>query len=470
MSYIIKYAAILLVVTIFAISGYSAELDEILEGFESAETKASVDESLDSVLGGFDSDNINVEIGKAAKPKIVDLSGYYKLSASFNVHHYTPESDDEDWYGVSKLRNEFQLEANVTLPYKWKFYASGKGMYDASYQLNGRNHYTVDVLDSYESEFELRDTYIQGSITGRLDIKAGKQIVPWGKSDNIRITDVLNPMDMREPGLTDIEDLRIPLTMTKLDYYIGDWNISGILVHEIRFNKMPEYGHDFYPAFFHMPADEDPADTPENYEYALAFNGVFSGWDLSFYLADIYNDTGYKSDTLPISLEHSRLKMAGAAAAIVKGNFLLKIEAAHFAGLNYYSTGTKDFDRTDGLIGLEYNGFKDTVVSFELADRYIHGFEESLKNEPDILFENDLMSAFRINRKLLHEKLELTFLMLTYGVSGDNGTMQRLSAEYELTDSVLLTAGFVQYGNGDQKLYQNIEKNDRIFSELKYSF
>lgn len=463
----LRFAVILIMVSALSVSGYCTELDDILGGFESSETDTA---SMDDVLDGFGTADIDIYITERAKPKIIDLSGYFKQSASFNVNHHTPVSDTEDRYGLSKLRSELQLEADMTLPEKWKFYISGKGMYDAAYQLNGRSSYTDDVLESYESEFELRDAYIQGSITDRLDIKAGRQIVPWGKSDNIRITDILNPMDMREPGLTDIEDLRIPLTMTKLDYYTGDWNISGIVVHEIRFNKMPEYGHDFYPSFIQMPGDDEPLDTPENYEYAIALNGVFSGWDLSFYLADIYHDTGYKTITLPASLEHSRVRMIGTAAAIVKGNFLLKIEAAHFSGLNYCSTGEKDFERTDGLVGFDYNGFKDTTITFELADRYIHGFDESLKDEPDVLFENDMQSAFRITRKLLHEKLELTFLMLTYGTSGENGAMQRVTAEYEFTDSVLLTAGFVQYSNGDQRLYQNIEKNDRIFSELKYSF
>ena len=36
--------------------------------------------------------------------------------------------------------------------------------------------------------------------------------------DNLRVTDVLNPMDLRVPGLTDIDDLRLPVTMIKLDY------------------------------------------------------------------------------------------------------------------------------------------------------------------------------------------------------------------------------------------------------------
>ena len=82
------------------------------------------------------------------------------------------------------------------------------------------------MLDAYEQESELREVYLQGALASALDIKVGRQIVVWGKSDNIRITDVLNPIDNREPGLVDIEDVRLPLTMSRLDFYFGDWGLS----------------------------------------------------------------------------------------------------------------------------------------------------------------------------------------------------------------------------------------------------
>ena len=124
-------------------------------------------------------------------------------------------------------------------------------------------------------------TYIQGSLTKSLDVKIGRQIVVWGKSDNIRVTDVLNPLDIREPGLTDIEDLRLPVTMSRLDYYIGDWSLTGIAIHEIRFNKRPEYGSDFYPGSQPPPHEDKPDHCGNNTEYAVAINTAFSNRQVS---------------------------------------------------------------------------------------------------------------------------------------------------------------------------------------------
>jgi len=63
-------------------------------------------------------------------------------------------------------------------------------------------------------------------------------VVVWGRSDTIRVTDVLNPIDNRRPGMVDIEDLRLPVAMAKLDYFVGDWRVTPIAILEQRFQKV----------------------------------------------------------------------------------------------------------------------------------------------------------------------------------------------------------------------------------------
>ena len=112
--------------------------------------------------------------------------------------------------------------------------------YDFAYEIQGRDKFTQEVLDENENELEFDEVWLLGSITDRLDLKAGRQIVVWGKSDNIRVTDVLNPLDLREPGLTDLENLRLPVTMTKLDYFmwglkpIGVWSFMKFVTTKTR--------------------------------------------------------------------------------------------------------------------------------------------------------------------------------------------------------------------------------------------
>ncbi|MCP4367652.1 MAG: DUF1302 domain-containing protein, partial [Deltaproteobacteria bacterium] len=296
-------------------------LDDVLEGFEDEPKEAEKSPVEDDILEGFDDEIKESDPERRKdefKPSIFSLNGDAKLGASYNFAHDKPQGNETNWRGLSRLRGELHLKFSAKFSDLWQARVSGKGAYDFAYSIKGRDDFTDEVIDGYEKELELGETYLQGILTKNFDVKIGRQIIVWGKSDNIRVTDVLNPLDMREPGLTDIEDLRLPVAMSRLDYYIGDWNLTGIAIHEIRFNKTPEYGSDFYPSSTPPPHEDKPDSRCKNTEYATAINGVFSGWDISLYWADYYNDMPHielVAAGLPPQIEwkHARLKMVGAA-------------------------------------------------------------------------------------------------------------------------------------------------------------
>ncbi len=454
------------------------DLKDVLEGFEDETEGVEKGRIIDDILEGFDegAEDVGTESSEEQyKQSIFSLDGYCKFGASYNIAHDAPEEGKTDWRGLSRLRAEMQLDLSAKFSDSWQALISGKGSYDFAYGINGRDEFTDDVLDNYEKEIELGETYVLGSLTDSLDIKAGRQIVVWGKSDNIRVTDVLNPLDMREPGLTDIEDLRLPVTMTRLDYYIGHWSLTGIAVHEIRFNKKPEYGSDFYPTETPLPHENKPKSCAANTEFAVAVNGIFSGWDISFYWADIYDDMPHmelvSSGLSPqIEMKHARLKMYGTAFNIAVGNWLFKTEAAYFDSIEFFNAPDKKYSRTDVLAGVEYSGFKDTTVSIEAVNRHINDFDTVLKQPPDEAQEDEFQWVVRLTRDFLNETLTLTLLTSTYGTTGQDGAFQRFSLEYDLTDAILIRGGVVFYQSGDKGKFKNIGDNDRLFLEFRYSF
>ena len=457
-------------------------LSEILDGFEE-DTQPSVDD--EDVLNGFDDvcedtpsltvsdDSVILEDPAASSPFSMD--GYFKISSSGNFAHLRPSDDQTDWRGLSRLRTELQLDLNIDLPKQWQALVSGKGFYDFAYRINGKDDYTNDVIDEYESEIEFREVYLLGSITKNIDIKLGRQIVVWGKSDNIRVTDVINPLDIREPAMTDIEDLRLPLTMTRIDYYVGDFNISAMAIHEIRFNKNPVFGHDFYPFPFPAPPEDKPDSTLENTEFAIALNGIFSGWDFSAYFADYYNDelrfetiSGYP---IPMfQLAHDRLQMVGSTANVALGNWLLKYEAAWIHGFEFANTPGKKYNRVDVLAGFEYSGFSETTICLEAVNRHIIEFKPLLKQLPDPATKDQFQSAFRFTRTFVNETITLTILASLFGLTGDGGAFERYTIEYDVNDFLSVLFGMVTYQSGDLPEMQNIGENDRVLIEIKYSF
>jgi hypothetical protein len=433
--------------------------------------------SLDDVLGGFEDPAPIEKAESPAEPEkssALDLNGSTALSVASSVHQHQSTSGT-DYNGLSRFRFTQDLNLDVTISNSWDVNVRGRGFYDAAYRINGRDHYTDEVISSLESETELREAFIRGKVLPSLDVKLGRQIVVWGKSDNLRVTDVLNPLDNREPGMVDIEALRLPLSMARADWYAGKWNLTAIAIPEIRFNKNPVYGSDYYPSPLPPPREDIPDDCGGNTEYALALNGILTGWDISFYYARIYDDRASFRVITPgpqpqLEMVHHQLSMGGAAINVAWGNWLLKSEAAFFSGLRFASLPNQDFERVDALLGVEYSGFNETTVSLEAVNRHLLDFDEAISAAPDSAKQDEAQTAVRFQRDVLNDRVHLTLLALNNGWNGRDGKVQRLQVKYELTDAVALTGGFVNYDAGRRTEFRNIGKNDRIFLEAKYSF
>lgn len=441
-------------------------LDSALDGFD----EPAAESSLDAVLDGFsDTSTDQAPESKTVTQKPWTIGGALTLGTAYNFAHSAPATGETDYRGLSRLRGKLNLELDYDITTKWRAHVAGYGFYDAVYQINGRDNYTSEVLDAYESETELGEAWLQGKLTRSVDLKLGRQIVVWGKSDNIRVTDVINPLDNREPGMVDIEDLRLPLSMARLDYYVGDWGLTALAIPEIRFNKNPAYGSDFYPYPTAMPYEAVPADGGNNTEYALAANGIFSGWDLSLYWGQLYDDTPHSVmvGSTP-QLQHSRLTMTGLAANAAVDNWLLKAELAYFNGLEYSSLPGQSMQRMDTLLGVEYSGFSETTLSLEVVNRHVANYDSALLS--DGIVADEWQTALRYQGDFMHARLHLLALLSAFGDDLADGGFYRYSAAYDIADALTLTAGVVTYQKGNKIPFNGISNNDRIFIDLKYSF
>ncbi len=460
------------------------ELDDVLSGFDEPETVNTIpdhgNEDTDDVLSSFETEFYPDETEKERSaddslhipdlPAWLDISGSSSLSTSLNISHKRPSAGETDHRDFSKFKIAADLTADIAITDHLQARIGSNTFYDFIYDLKGRNEFTDDFVDEYGKEFELTEVWLQGRLRDDLDFKAGRQIVVWGKSDNIRITDILNPIDNREPGLVDIKDLRLPVTMSKVDYYTGPWNISAMMIHEVRYNKTPVFGSDFYNGVSPLPPEENLSFSMENQQYALAINGIFSGWDLSFYGAHVFDTNAYIARTTSgAQRKHSRLNMAGMAINIAAGNWLFKSEAALLDGLRY-SSPVGEKSRFDLLLGAEYTGFNETVISLEAANRHIFSFDTVLEQAPTYEKQDDFQTVLRINRDFYNDMLKVTGLFSFFGIHGENGAFQRVTMEYEVSNNTKMTAGLIIYQNGDKAAFRDIADNDRLFFEIRTYF
>lgn len=460
-------------------SGVAAEenIEDDLSGFEE-ESFSGIE---NSDLEGFDDDVPAIEDYKSNEEDNDNytLSGNvaFKTSLAYKSH----EVDDVDYSGINQAQVSLYLQLDTKLSDDWKLRVSGDTFYDAIYDLRSQE-YRQETLDDYQTQLRLDDTYIQGRLSSNLDVKAGRQIVVWGKSDNIRITDVVNPLDNRFPAMTDIEDLRLSVGMVKFDYALDAWNLSAMVIAENRIMLEATARSEFFPveSIFSTAPDPflpliTPATSWDNMQYAFAANGVFSGWDLSFYAADVLDQKWHMDKvqgSAPLGSVNrvvSKVKMLGSAINIARGAWLLKAEAAFLNGVKYNTTAD-DKNRLDTLIGVEYMGIKDSSISFEIANRHIFDYEGQMQYQADFVDTDEVQSALRATRTFLNDTLTLTGLLSMFGSHWENGGFARIWTEYDIMDAVSVSIGVIDYIGGEKPFLEAIKNNDRVFVDMRYSF
>ena len=455
----------LLILSLFTLL-HAENIDADLAGFDDAPMVQEDKENVEDVMDGFDDANAfeNDEVTREEKRLIPGLTGKFTEQITYSLYNSAPHD------GISSVKSSLLLDYEHKFESGIRLKMNAKAYYDAIYSfLKAREDFTKQEKDELESEVELFDAYIEGKITDNFDYKVGRQVVVWGRSDTIRVTDILNPLDNRRPGMVDIEDLRLPVTMAKFDYFIGDWRITPIAILEQRFSKRPPFGSVFNPFPMVSPEDKEYDDVT----YALSIGGEFTGWDINFYAAGIRNDEGQLE--LPSSrnpygvINHNKIQMYGTALNVLTGSWLFKTEIAYFEDLKYFTTGDKEFSRTDALVGFEYNGIVDTLISYDFVTRNMGEYDERLITEAIPLKKHDYQHAFRISSDFMNATLTANYLISLYGEKLDEGGFQRAWVKYELGEGINLNAGFVDYIGGSL-FFDAIKKNDMIFTDISYSF
>lgn len=400
----------------------------------------------------FDDELIDVVVNNSPESK-TELYGSIDLETHYNT------SNDKD---VSSLKVLVDVIGEYKLDNGNKIKGNLKGYHDFIYNLSDRSQ-----PSGYKDEINLNELNIEGSINSNLDFKVGRQIVVWGKSDSIRITDILNPLDNRVPGLVDIKNLRLGRAMSKLDYYFDGLNLSMIALHENRFTNAPKSGSDFKPSI--DKATNKPSDSLDNTGVALSLTGAFEGYDFGLYFADTYIDKPYL-DSSDVLQYDNKSKMFGAAYNQVIDNYLFKAEAAYFDAIKYYNV-TDARARTDLLLGLEYSGISDGSLSYEVAYRVIDNYDANIYAQNNAWKEREeYQQVLRFNQSYLNQTLDLLATASIFGKDMQDGGSARVSLDYALDDQSSISGGVIDYIGGDNPAINAYKNNDRIFAKFSYLF
>ena len=425
----------------------NTDLDILLEEFDTQETAVDLETQIPA---------------QPETPERIDLYGSLGLSS---VIRTDPGSRDR----LAELEPELMLKARVDLGWGWQFFTDTLASHDLAPALG--DHFEDPYRSSVENEFETREVWIRKSLTPWLDLKLGRQIVAWGTSEVFRLVDVVNPTDQREFAMTDIEDIRLGQGMTRMDIYSGPWNLTLLMIHGDRTPRTPEWGSDFYLGDEPLPARVDTDLTPPR--FAGSLTGRFTGWDAGLYMARVHDhDKPYifQDSQGNDRLKAPKINMAGLTLAKTFGNILLKSEIAFLDGLRFSQAPEREFQGLDVLVGIEYSGFTNTTVTFEMVNRHILSLDADLMSTLERMEKSHVESALRLTKDFKNDTIHLTFVAGFMGATGQLGTFQRVQVEIDWSDTLFLEFGGILYHNGDSRLFERIKDNDRIFLSICKDF
>ncbi len=386
----------------------------------------------------------------------------FKLSGFADTYHALRSS--KPWNFLSsrtRLRTELDVSRGNS-----SLFASMNAMY------NG-------IIED-QTGIELREAYFDFS-SKHWNIRAGKQIVIWGVSDGLRITDVVSPMDMTEFLARDYDDIRIPVNALKVGYSNTFLRSELIFIPSSSYYILPvssQHPWSLFPPIdplvYEVDLEQYPEKTLKNSEFGGRISFFLSGLDFSLSALHTWNKMPVfqysvlpRSDTIYADGLYKRMDMLGMDFSFPLWQFVIRAEAAAY--LNEVQASQPAFwnepirrNTANFLLGLDWYPGKDWTLSAQYTYKYIPDHVDGIMAE-----ENPSLGTMGITKKLLRSTLGLS--VFGYVDLNNQGFFMRGSADYSLTDQIHLLAGY-DWFDGDKGLFALYKKNSEIWIKAKYSF
>ncbi len=386
---------------------------------------------------------------------------------------------------LDKMQNRLDLKPEGVLGDRWEFRGRVLAWYDAAMDIEASNatDLTTSIKNHYRTYLQSKEAYLlYGGDT--FDFRIGQQQIVWGKTDGLRMLDIINPLDMREFMLDDFLDSRIGLWSARLNWYadIGgsQHEFEFIVIPDARPGELAPAGSRwaFAPpaapagvAVAVLPGDE-PGWRPSDVEAGMAWRSNVSGWDLSLNWFYGWKDSPNMQKNLTPGLLtltpiYQRMNTVGGSFSNAFGAIVLRGELAVNIGEGINKTGTTPVTSigrkttVNAAFGLDYNK-NNWRISPQFFIRYLPGWDNTIGEDQASGFVSLMISTDYMNEKLKPEVIGL------YDWA-DGSWMLRPKLSYEFSDQITARLGGDVFG-GNNGFFGQFDKNDRMYSELEYTF
>ena len=247
----------------------------------------------------------------------------------------------------------------------------GQWQYDSVYQWHSR--YSDQAQDQYQQRFWLDEAFIEWRL-GNYDLALGYQKVVWGQADDLEITDVVNPLDLKDFVFFDRDQYRISLPMLRLETSLKHWQLQGLWILDTQPNQQPPPGSEFSLESAAFPEAET-----DRTELGVKAEGFIGGSDLSLYGFYGYADNPIIDLSSGPRLVYHQETLLGFSLARPLNRWVLRSEWAWFWGRSFNTDQYARVERdvVQGLLAADYL-YRDWLFTVQATDRWIQHWRRDL--------------------------------------------------------------------------------------------
>lgn len=385
---------------------------------------------------------------------------------------------------------------------------------DTSVILNGEARYELsDMEKSGDPDFLLREAFVEFR-KKVFNVRLGRQIVTWGKLDDIVVLDCLSPQDYRWFAFYDKQERKNPVLMLKCDYYGDEYHLEGVFLPLFEPSEIDFFGTDWamfdhlkeaveeneYPAELKQlvqQIDIEDNESSNHVEGGARLRGAVNDVDYALYYMTFYNrlpaigehtSKGLLTkrflfeptqdhlsalaaanpiiEDLMLGATYDRVHAVGIDFETVMGAYGVRGECGYFSELPYVRES--DFSSVlkksvSAGIGIDHMMDNNLYWNLQWVGDLVLDYED--------LFGVDDFSqqlALNLSKDFLLGDLLLdvtSAYRLTYG-----DWMIRPQVTYKVGHGVELTCGGFVLEGDSTSLFGRYDDNDLIYAEVKYQY
>ena len=345
---------------------------------------------------------------------------------------------------------------------------------------------------------EVREGYVE-VVGDRWELRAGHQIIAWGRADELNPTDVITPKDFRLLLPDAPAGYRFGVTALRADYFLPHaLRLSGVWVPVFAASIVP---HSDPPEGIQLQESLPPVAVEngsagikldrsgEDIDASLSY---FYGYNLlpELHVADASSEPTTGAIHAVVDAEHRRQHMVGIDFATARGRMGYRGEVA------FVDTGNADGHDVESIVpylyyvlGVERTLFDNLSVILQYVGRWVPNRVDPARAlpDPDVLRGrlqyaaaretfvinqqlDTVQNGFstRLDQRFWNDTLDCELLSVYYVERGD--FLVRPKITYALTDAFTVTTGGEIFGGPRYSFFGRVKDNTGAFVELRYNF